>query len=145
MPSYSLRERTSGAIYAGVPTVDLGLECSRDDCTNKTNQRKFFFKYTSDKNFPYQVEYVIKPLNNQNHKSSGVEQGFHPVRCSPASNLYGIFASGQRKLKEKSQTQVEKENRYNSTYWDYIYFLRTRKKIMYVFRICYHRVTVGHS
>jgi len=40
LPSYSLRERTSGAIYAGVPTVDLGLECSRDDCTNKTNQRK---------------------------------------------------------------------------------------------------------
>ena len=37
LPSYSLRERTSGAIYAGVPTVDLGLECSRDDCTNKTN------------------------------------------------------------------------------------------------------------
>ena len=30
-PSYSLLERTSGAIYAGVPTVDLGLECSKDD------------------------------------------------------------------------------------------------------------------
>lgn len=36
LPSYSLRERTSGAIYAGVPTVDLGLECSRDDCSKKS-------------------------------------------------------------------------------------------------------------
>lgn len=31
-PSYSLLERTSGAIYAGVPTVDLGREWSKDDC-----------------------------------------------------------------------------------------------------------------
>lgn len=38
LPSYSLRERTSGAIYAGVPTVDLGLECSKDDYTNKVHQ-----------------------------------------------------------------------------------------------------------
>lgn len=34
LPSYSLRERTSGAMYAGVPTVDLGLEWSSDDYTN---------------------------------------------------------------------------------------------------------------
>lgn len=33
LPSYSLRERTSGAMYAGVPTVDFGLECKRDDYT----------------------------------------------------------------------------------------------------------------
>ena len=38
LPSYSLRERTSGAIYAGVPTVDLGLECSREDYTKKKNK-----------------------------------------------------------------------------------------------------------
>lgn len=31
MPSYSPRERTSGAIYAGVPTVDLGIECNSED------------------------------------------------------------------------------------------------------------------
>lgn len=31
LPSYSRRERTSGAMYAGVPTVDFGLECSNDD------------------------------------------------------------------------------------------------------------------
>lgn len=39
LPSYSLRERTSGAIYAGVPTVDLGLECNKDDYTNKECQK----------------------------------------------------------------------------------------------------------
>ena len=38
LPSYSLRERTSGAMYAGVPTVDLGLECSIDDYTTKNKQ-----------------------------------------------------------------------------------------------------------
>lgn len=31
-PSYSLRDNTSGAMYAGVPTVDLGCECSKADC-----------------------------------------------------------------------------------------------------------------
>lgn len=30
-PSYSFLERTSGAMYAGVPTVDFGLECSKAD------------------------------------------------------------------------------------------------------------------
>ena len=30
-PSYSFRDKTSGAMYAGVPTVDLGLEWSNDD------------------------------------------------------------------------------------------------------------------
>ena len=35
MPSYSRRESTSGAMYAGVPTVDLGFECSSDDCNQK--------------------------------------------------------------------------------------------------------------
>lgn len=36
-PSYSFLERTSGAIYAGVPTVDLGCECNKPDCRrNKT-------------------------------------------------------------------------------------------------------------
>jgi hypothetical protein len=34
-PSYSRRESTSGAMYAGVPTVDLGFECSSDDCNHK--------------------------------------------------------------------------------------------------------------
>lgn len=31
-PSYSFRDRTSGAMYAGVPTVDFGCECNRADC-----------------------------------------------------------------------------------------------------------------
>jgi hypothetical protein len=31
LPSYSRRESTSGAMYAGVPTVDFGFECSSDD------------------------------------------------------------------------------------------------------------------
>jgi|APAra0007618407_1042631.scaffolds.fasta_scaffold90943_1 hypothetical protein len=31
-PSYSDRQKTSGAIYAGVPTVDFGLECRTEDC-----------------------------------------------------------------------------------------------------------------
>jgi hypothetical protein len=30
-PSYSLLDNTSGAIYAGVPTVDLGWECRTED------------------------------------------------------------------------------------------------------------------
>jgi hypothetical protein len=40
LPSYSRRESTSGAMYAGVPTVDLGLECSRDDCDKETLPKK---------------------------------------------------------------------------------------------------------
>jgi hypothetical protein len=31
LPSYSFFDKTSGAIYAGVPTVDLGWECNTDD------------------------------------------------------------------------------------------------------------------
>ena len=31
MPSYSRRDSTSGAMYAAVPTVDFGLECSTED------------------------------------------------------------------------------------------------------------------
>uniref|UniRef100_A0A0A9E667 Uncharacterized protein n=1 Tax=Arundo donax TaxID=35708 RepID=A0A0A9E667_ARUDO len=31
LPSYSFLERTSGAMYAGVPTVDFGFECSKAD------------------------------------------------------------------------------------------------------------------
>lgn len=31
-PSYSFRWSTSGAMYAGVPTVDLGWECNKADC-----------------------------------------------------------------------------------------------------------------
>ncbi|RWW10469.1 hypothetical protein GW17_00025984 [Ensete ventricosum] len=34
LPSYSRRESTSGAMYAGVPTVDLGREWSNDDCSS---------------------------------------------------------------------------------------------------------------
>lgn len=40
LPSYSRLERTSGAMYAGVPTVDLGLECSREDCKHKNEKGK---------------------------------------------------------------------------------------------------------
>jgi hypothetical protein len=41
-PSYSRLERTSGAIYAGVPTVDLGREWSKDDCiTNKKHTKNY--------------------------------------------------------------------------------------------------------
>lgn len=36
-PSYSERPKTSGAIYAGVPTVDFGLECRTEDYTNFRN------------------------------------------------------------------------------------------------------------
>ena len=39
-PSYSFLERTSGAIYAGVPTVDFGWECSTEDWKWKGPQRK---------------------------------------------------------------------------------------------------------
>lgn len=35
-PSYSFLSKTSGAIYAGVPTVDFGCECSTDDWKGKT-------------------------------------------------------------------------------------------------------------
>jgi hypothetical protein len=31
LPSYSFHKRTSGATYAGVPTVDFWLECSKVD------------------------------------------------------------------------------------------------------------------
>lgn len=30
-PSYSFLVRTSGAMYAGVPTVDFGWECNTED------------------------------------------------------------------------------------------------------------------
>jgi hypothetical protein len=36
-PLYLFFIKTSGAMYAGVPTVDLGCECRRDDC--KKDQR----------------------------------------------------------------------------------------------------------
>ncbi|MFS7947695.1 hypothetical protein Hanom_Chr06g00551251 [Helianthus anomalus] len=38
-PSYSCLSNTSGAMYAGVPTVDFGCECSTEDCnaTQKEN------------------------------------------------------------------------------------------------------------
>ena len=55
LPSYSRRESTSGAIYAGVPTVDLGLECSRDDYTKD--------KKIKNKNIPNQKK---KKCQNQN-------------------------------------------------------------------------------
>lgn len=32
-PAYCFLESTSGAMYAGVPTVDLGCESNRADCT----------------------------------------------------------------------------------------------------------------
>jgi hypothetical protein len=35
-PSYSFLSKTSGAIYAGVPTVDFGCECSTEDWKIKT-------------------------------------------------------------------------------------------------------------
>ena len=53
LPSYSRRESTSGAIYAGVPTVDLGLECSRDD-------------YTKDKKIKISPTKKKKKCQNQN-------------------------------------------------------------------------------
>ena len=86
LPSYSV-SRTSGAIYCGVPTADLGFECSWYDYTNKTHQREKQFTYTWEENFPYQVESVIRPLKNQNHKSSGMEDHFHLIRCSLASDV----------------------------------------------------------
>lgn len=34
LPSYSFLSNTSGAMYAGVPTVDFGCEWSTDDWEN---------------------------------------------------------------------------------------------------------------
>jgi len=31
LPSYSFLSKTSGAIYAGVPTVEFGCDCRTDD------------------------------------------------------------------------------------------------------------------
>lgn len=59
LPSYSRRESTSGAMYAGVPTVDLGLECSSDDCNQvneETSGGEAFFevtKQTSERARPF--------------------------------------------------------------------------------------------
>ena len=36
-PSYSGPDRISGAMYAGVPIVDFGLECNTDDYRKQTN------------------------------------------------------------------------------------------------------------
>ena len=36
LPLYRFFIRTSGAMYAGVPTVDFGCECRRDDCKKKS-------------------------------------------------------------------------------------------------------------
>ena len=37
-PSYCFRDSTSGAIYAGVPTVDLGCESNTADCRHTGEQ-----------------------------------------------------------------------------------------------------------
>ena len=62
LPSYSLRERTSGAIYAGVPTVDLGLECSREDYNKKENKSpdSAFMKVGKNK----RIKQTMAGLNN---------------------------------------------------------------------------------
>ena len=45
LPSYSRRESTSGAMYAGVPTVDLGFECSNDDCKKEKKRSTLLLFY----------------------------------------------------------------------------------------------------
>lgn len=109
LPSYSRRERTSGAMYAGVPTVDLGLECKSDDCHLEETCEVRYIKITVKlltkarqtelKQRP--ISFVqtrtcrskhVSPLSIQNHRFSSEVQGFHPKGYSPASSLYDIFA-----------------------------------------------------
>lgn len=65
LPSYSRRESTSGAMYAGVPTVDLGFECSSDDCNQKDHggeesRRQLLMSATSTDTFFKQVQCVTQ-------------------------------------------------------------------------------------
>lgn len=48
-PSYSCLSNTSGAIYAGVPTVDFGCECNTEDCKYKIKKIIIFFFIKSTK------------------------------------------------------------------------------------------------
>jgi hypothetical protein len=56
-----------------------------------------------------------------------VEQGFHPARYSPASNLCGIFAS-DKELKGKVKPRVEKEGRFQIRTYIHHIFLEMKKK-----------------
>jgi hypothetical protein len=62
LPSYSFLDKTSGAIYAGVPTVDFGWECNSDDCNQK---------YTTSltKQHPYIQFLLHNPAHNANRKA----------------------------------------------------------------------------
>lgn len=96
-PSYSRLERTSGAIYAGVPTVDLGREWSKDDyIANKKHSENY------NSNIKYYLELlssmilIIIPSNNQSHKFLSGVQDFHLKGYFLASDLCGIFAVKRR-------------------------------------------------
>ena len=67
LPSYSFRARTSGAMYAGVPTVDFGCECNKADCNESNKHKKvkiMIWKYNV-----WQCETDYRPLSNRNRIS----------------------------------------------------------------------------
>jgi len=64
LPLY-LFMKTSGAMYAGVPTVDFGCECRRDDCkkssensmtVNQVKEAQVVFFFTVNKPLQYSTE-----------------------------------------------------------------------------------------
>lgn len=50
MPSYSFFSNTSGAIYAGVPTVDFGCECRTDDWGIRNERKTELIKNNNTRN-----------------------------------------------------------------------------------------------
>lgn len=64
LPSYLFLEKTSGAIYAGVPTVDFGWECNTDDWKQgrQISNQSYILEYKM-------VCEVVRslPLSSQNH------------------------------------------------------------------------------
>jgi hypothetical protein len=86
-------------MYAGVPTADLGLECSTDDC-NEMKCTKLMQTYRNMTRFTQDVDkhsmkFDNQPWSTQNRISLAVVLGYHPREHSPASNPYGIFAGKQ--------------------------------------------------
>ena len=58
-----------------------------------------------------------KPQSNQNRKFSSAEQDFRPKVCSPASDLYDIFAANARNGIGKNKIKKEEAREYYYYYY----------------------------
>ncbi|GAB2217145.1 hypothetical protein Droror1_Dr00000308 [Drosera rotundifolia] len=85
-PSYSFLDRTSGAIYAGVPTADFGWECNTVDCRIHGQQqgKQIYDTWFNGRKYRTTDFTTNVPWSIQNHKSLDAVHSSHPVMCSPA-------------------------------------------------------------